>query len=206
MPGISAATCQAETCCAFRADSCNCESCWSTRLFSEVVKSTAFWRRGSMRKIAAASTSSSARSADKASTIERASICKACVSSLVVVSSSLAVICRSSSSKVRRSCRSNDKLSSLRSTWYWRAVRSSEFSCSLTRRSCSAAATPAETSASLCSATRSILTSAQMTAIRRGRATRPKPRSIKPFSDLGRGNFMVPCGGLQSGADCHAAQ
>ena len=53
-----------------------------------------------------------------------------------------------------------------------------------------AADTPEMTNCSLCSASRSRLNNAQITATSSGSATRPKPTRIRPLSDCGRLIFM----------------
>ena len=148
-------------------------------------------RKGANLAIAAVASSLLKLLSASAATIWRVSVLITFARSAVAACSISAAISPSCCSIVARSSCSSCSESGFLSTWYWRAIRSSEPSFSVSRRLFSAAATPVTTNCSLCAANRSRLTSAQTTATSKGSATRPKPTRIRPLSDRGRRNFMV---------------
>ncbi len=190
VPGTSAATCQAETRCARRVLSCRLVSSVSTNADNVPVSSVTRLRSSANSAIARASSASLRFACSRVVTIRRAPAPIDAASAADSARSVNGAISARRASIVARSWRSSCRLSGLPSTWYWRATRSSEPTRSTSSRLFSAAATPVNTSRSLCAASRSRLTSAQITARSSGRPTSPNPTRIRPLSDLGRRNFM----------------
>jgi hypothetical protein len=116
VPGTSAATCQAEICCARAVDACRSLSCKSTNVDNRDVNSPTLVRSGTKRSIAASASAALTSGFDTTATMSRASF--PIVTALSVTFAWLVSIpiALSRCSMRRRSCNMIVRLSSLRNT------------------------------------------------------------------------------------------